>query len=51
MTFAAQGGSTYELPLRMNRAGTKITGGVIEGNQLKIVFPAGTGYQRATVSW
>jgi glycogen debranching enzyme len=51
MTFAAQGGSTYELPLRMNRAGTKITGGVIEGNQLKVVFPAGTGYQRATVSW
>ena len=51
ITFTSQGGSVYRLPLRLNRAGIKVMGGTVEGNRLRIVFPEGSGYQRATISW
>ncbi len=51
ITLAAPGGSSYTLPLRLNRAGVKIAGGVVEGGRLKVAFPAGDGYQRVTLTW
>ena len=51
VTFEAQGGSVYDLPVRVNSSSSKIRGGVLNGSKLHIEFPAGAGYQRATISW
>ena len=51
VTFEAQGGSVYDLPLRLNNRSAKISGGVVNGNRIHIEFPSGSGYQRTTVSW
>ncbi len=51
VTLEAQGGSVYELPLRVNRSAAKVTGGVVNGDRLRVQFPAGAGYQRLRVSW
>ncbi len=49
--LAASGGSTYELPVRLNRPHVKIHGGEISGNRLLLHFPEGAGYQRMTVAF
>ena len=53
LTVEAPGGSTHELPLRINRAGIRLTGGETDGQNLRIHFRPGTGYQREiiTLSW
>jgi hypothetical protein len=40
-----EGGSTHELPVRVNRAGAKVEGGEIAGSRLRVTLPAGDGYQ------
>lgn len=50
ITMEAAGGSTYELPLRINRPGVHLSGAEITGDKLHVHFPAGSGYQREVVS-
>ncbi len=47
--FEAAGGSSCELPVRVNRAHATANGGVLAGNKLRLQFPEGTGYQTKTV--
>jgi hypothetical protein len=51
VTFEAAGGSVYLLPVRVNRAGIQIAGGVLVGDRLRVAFPGGAGWQRVRVSW
>ena len=44
-TLAAQGGSVFELPVRVNRAGAKIEGAERIGDKIRIRFPEGEGYR------
>lgn len=48
-TFQAQGGSSYALPVRMNRPGVTLKGGEIVAGKLCIHMPDGAGYQSRTV--
>ncbi len=48
-TFEAPGGSSYQLPVRVNRANVSVNGGELAGNQLRLHFPEGAGYQAKTV--
>ena len=50
-TFAAQGGSSFELPLRLNRSGVRVKNGEIVAGKLRVHFPDGTGYQSRTVTF
>jgi len=53
LTVEAQGGSTHELPLRINRPGLRLSGAEMDGHTLRIHFRPGVGYQRelVTLSW
>jgi hypothetical protein len=48
-TFAAQAGSSYELPVRLHRAGISVKGAEVSADNLRLRFAAGTGYQTQTV--
>ena len=50
-TFAAQGGSAYDLPVRVNRSHPKVTGAEVRGNRLHVRFPLGDGYRQQTVTF
>lgn len=53
ITVEAPAGSTHDLPLRINRAGLRISGAETDGHNVRIVFPSGTGRKREviTLSW
>ena len=53
ITVEAPGGSTQELPLRINRTGLRLSGAETDGHSLRIHFRPGRGYQREviTLSW
>ena len=50
-TFAAQGGSNYELPLRVNRSGVSVKDGEIVAGKLRFRMPDGAGYKTRTVTF
>jgi hypothetical protein len=50
-TFEAQGGSNYELPIRLHRAGIAVKGAEVTGDNLQLKFPKGAGYQIQTVTF
>lgn len=52
-TLAAIGGSSYDLPVRMNRPGASVKNAVLSGQKVHIEFPPGPGYQTKTIqfSW
>ncbi|HET8638187.1 MAG TPA: glycogen debranching protein, partial [Acidobacteriaceae bacterium] len=50
-TFAAQGGTAYDLPLRLNRANPRIVGAELHGSRLHLQFPNGNGYQELHVTF
>jgi glycogen debranching enzyme len=50
-TFEAQGGSSYELPIRLHRAGIVVKGAEVTGDNLQLRFAAGAGYQTQTVTF
>jgi hypothetical protein len=50
-TFAAQGGSSYDLKVRLNRPNVSAEGGLLGGGKLHLQFPNGNGYQTKTVSF
>ena len=48
--FAALSGTSYELPVRLNQAGVKVTAGAeLAGDRLRLRFPKGEGYARLSV--
>jgi hypothetical protein len=51
LTFEAQGGSRYELPIRLHHAGTSVKGAEVSADNLRLRFPAGAGYQTQTVTF
>ncbi|MGI8958834.1 MAG: amylo-alpha-1,6-glucosidase [Bryobacteraceae bacterium] len=50
-TFEALGGSRYELPIRLHRAGISVEGSEVTGDNLRLQFPDGPGYQTKTVTF
>jgi hypothetical protein len=50
-SLAAPGGSSYDLPLRLNRANISAQGGEVRGEKLHVEFPNGVGYQTTTVTF
>lgn len=50
-TFAAQGGLSYELPVRLNRNGITVKDAQISAGKLHVRFPDGVGYQTTTVTF
>ncbi|MGI9073519.1 MAG: amylo-alpha-1,6-glucosidase [Bryobacteraceae bacterium] len=50
-TFEALGGSSYELPVRLHRAGISVKGAQITGDNLQLRFPEGADYQTKTVTF
>ena len=50
-TFEAQGGSVYDLFVRLNRSNPRVEGGEIRNHHLHVQFPQGQGYQRKTVTF
>jgi len=50
-TFEAQAGSSYELPVRLHRAGISVTGAEVTGDNLEIKFSKGAGYKTQTVTF
>jgi glycogen debranching enzyme len=53
VVLEASGGSEYELPVRINQPNMQSKGAELAGSKVRIHFPAGQGYQQATVifSW
>jgi hypothetical protein len=51
VTFEAQAQSTYELPVRLNRAHVNVSGGNLANGKLHLEFPDGEGYQSKTVTF
>jgi len=53
ITMEAPGGSMYELPLRINRPGLRLSGAETEAGRVRVRFGPGTGYQQQTItlSW
>jgi len=53
LTMEAPGGSTYDLPFRINRPGLRVSGAEIAGDKLRVHFHPGPGYQRDlfTLTW
>jgi glycogen debranching enzyme len=49
--FEAQAGAEYDLPLRLNVKNVHATGAEISGSKLRLRIPAGSGYQRASVTF
>ncbi len=49
--LAAQGGSTYRLPVRLNRPNISVQGADLDAGKLRLQFPNGSGYQTATVTF
>ncbi len=49
LTLAAMGGSSYVLPVRLNRAHVSVQNAVLTGRKLHIQFPPGAGYQTKTI--
>ena len=51
-SFEAQGGTNYDLPLRLNRANITVEGGkIIGGDKLHLQFPDGEGYVSKTITF
>ena len=50
-SFEALGGSSYELPLRLNHPNISVQGADIRGSKLHLQFPQGAGYQTKTVTF
>ncbi|MBV8865972.1 MAG: glycogen debranching protein [Acidobacteriaceae bacterium] len=50
-TFAARGGSSYDLTVRLNRPHISVQGGELGTGKLHLQFPSGSGYQTQTVSF
>jgi glycogen debranching enzyme len=50
-SFEAQAGASYDLPLRMNRAGVSVDGGQVSGGKLHLEFPGQAGYVKKTVTF
>ena len=53
VVFEAPGGAEYDLPVRINQPNMQSKGAELAGSKVRIRFPAGEGYQQATVifSW
>jgi hypothetical protein len=53
VVLAAPGGSEYDLPVRINQPNMQSKGAELAGSKVRVRFPAGQGYQQATVifSW
>jgi len=51
LELEAPGGSEYQLPLRFNRPGVRTSGAEVAGSSLRVRFPAGEGYMRASVAF
>jgi glycogen debranching enzyme len=53
VVFEAPGGVEYDLPVRINQPNMQSKGAELAGSKVRILFPAGEGYQQATVifSW
>jgi hypothetical protein len=53
VVLEALGGTEYELPVRINQPNMQSKGAELAGSKVRIRFPAGEGYQQATVifSW
>jgi glycogen debranching enzyme len=49
-TLAAMAGSRFDLPVRVNRPGVRVSGGQLVNDHLHIIFPNGTGYQIQTIT-
>jgi glycogen debranching enzyme len=49
--FEGQAGSAYDLPLRMNKAGTTVDGASVAKGKLHLDFPTGEGYVQKTVTF
>jgi len=47
--FEGPGGTAFECAVRLNRSGVRVTGAVIAGNHLQLVFPSGGNPQRVSV--
>ncbi|MDQ2711933.1 MAG: glycogen debranching protein, partial [Acidobacteriota bacterium] len=50
-TFSALGGSSYTLPIRLNRPGISAEGGELSAGKIRVHFPEGNGYQTRTVTF
>ncbi|MBV9766818.1 MAG: glycogen debranching protein [Acidobacteriaceae bacterium] len=50
-SFEALGGSSYELPLRLNHPNISVQGADIRGGKLHLEFSEGAGYQTRTVTF
>ena len=50
LTLEAPGGSAYELPLRINRPGLKLSGVEPAGDRLRVRFRDAPGYQREVIT-
>jgi hypothetical protein len=51
LRLEAQGGSTAELPVRLNHTNVKLTGAELAGDRIRVNFPKGEGYRQATVEF
>jgi glycogen debranching enzyme len=49
--FEGHAGSAYNLPVRMNKPGTTVDGGLISGGKLHFELPTGQGYVQKTVTF
>jgi glycogen debranching enzyme len=49
ITVEAPGGSTHELPFRVNRPGLRLSGAEIDGHTLLIRFPSGAGREQEVI--
>jgi hypothetical protein len=49
--FEAEGGSVYDLPVRLNRPSISVNGGEIKGNKLRVQFPGAQGFVKKTISF
>jgi hypothetical protein len=48
-TFEALGGSSYDLPVRLNRAHVTVDGAEMRNGSIHLDFPGGSGYEKKTV--
>ena len=49
--FLGPGSEAFDLPVRLNRSGVRVTGGELIGDRLRLRLPAGMGYQKITVQF
>jgi len=50
VTLEAMGGTTYDLPFRINQPNAKVDGGTVAGNRLRVSFE-GKGWVRQKITW